>query len=193
MLKKSASCVLASFRGSTYQRRRQGTYPLACDRSERFKRSLVCTSSALRSLRPCRTALLNMLRGIRVTQLRRKAIALMFVGVTGLLALSSPAIPPLHAQDYPPDITRGKAVYVRHCQSCHGVSGYGDGPAAAALKVTPANFHRFRSFQKSDEELLRTIEHGIVFSPMHSWRGQLTDGEMQDVVAYIRLLSQQGQ
>jgi hypothetical protein len=28
---------------------------------------------------------------------------------------------------------------------------------------------------------------------MHSWRGQLTDGEMQDVVAYIRLLSQRGQ
>jgi hypothetical protein len=24
---------------------RKGTYPLACDRSERFKRSLVCTSS----------------------------------------------------------------------------------------------------------------------------------------------------
>ena len=42
------------------------------------------------------------------------------------------------------------------------------------------------------EELLRTVEHGVVFSPMHSWRGQLTDEEMQDVVAYIRLLSQQG-
>ncbi len=28
------------------------TYPLASDRSERFKRSLVCTSSPLRSLRP---------------------------------------------------------------------------------------------------------------------------------------------
>jgi len=27
---------------------------------------------------------------------------------------------------------------------------------------------------------------------MHAWRGELTDGEMQDVVAYIRLLSQQG-
>jgi hypothetical protein len=46
---------------------------------------------------------------------------------------------------------------------------------------------------KSDEELLRTIEHGVVFSPMHAWRGRLTDGEMQDVVAYIRLLSQQAQ
>jgi hypothetical protein len=30
------------------------TYPLASDRSERFKRSLVCTSSPLRSLRPPR-------------------------------------------------------------------------------------------------------------------------------------------
>jgi hypothetical protein len=28
---------------------------------------------------------------------------------------------------------------------------------------------------------------------MHAWRGQLTDGEMQDVLAYVRLLSQQGQ
>ncbi len=82
---------------------------------------------------------------------------------------------------------------MRHCQTCHGVGGWGDGPKAAALTVPPANFHRFRSFLKSDEELLRTIEHGVVYSPMHSWRGQLTDGEMQDVVAYIRLLSQEGQ
>lgn len=96
------------------------------------------------------------------------------------------------AQDYPPDLARGKAIYERHCQSCHGPGGYGDGPAAKTLTVPPANFQRFRSFLKSDEELLRTIEHGVVFSPMHSWRGELTDGEMQDVVAYIRLLSQQG-
>jgi mono/diheme cytochrome c family protein len=98
----------------------------------------------------------------------------------------------LYAQDYPPDPVRGKAIYGRHCQTCHGDRGHGNGPEAASLKVSPADFHRVRSFLKSDEELLRTIEHGIVFSPMHSWRGQLTDGEMQDVLAYIRLLSQQG-
>ncbi|HEY7531757.1 MAG TPA: cytochrome c [Nitrospiraceae bacterium] len=95
------------------------------------------------------------------------------------------------AQDFPFDIGRGKAIYQRHCQGCHGTGGWGDGPDAAALTVRPTNFHAFRSFLKSDEELLRTIEHGIVFSPMHAWRGQLTDGEMQDVTAYIRLLSQQ--
>ena len=96
------------------------------------------------------------------------------------------------AEDFPADMDRGKAIYQRHCAACHGPSGWGDGPSAAALKVAPANFQRFRSFLKSDEELLRTIEHGVVFSPMHAWRGQLTDGEMQDVLAYIRLLSQQG-
>lgn len=101
---------------------------------------------------------------------------------------------PLHvaAQDFPADLDRGKSIYHRHCATCHGPSGWGDGPSAATLKVPPANFQRFRSFLKSDEELLRTIEHGIVFSPMHAWRGQLTEGEMQDVLAYIRLLSQQG-
>lgn len=103
-------------------------------------------------------------------------------------------VPPLcaAAEDFPADVERGKAVYQRLCAACHGPSGWGDGPAAASLKVAPANFQRFRSFLKSDEELLRTIEHGVVFSPMHAWRGQLTDGEMQDVLAYIRLLSQQG-
>ena len=110
------------------------------------------------------------------------------LGLIGLLLT-----PLLYAQDYPADTTRGKAVYERHCHACHGVGGWGDGPDAKTLKVAPANFHRFSSFLKSDEELLRTIEHGVVFSPMHSWRGQLTDGEMQDVVAYVRFLSQQAQ
>ncbi len=112
-------------------------------------------------------------------------------GLLGILIVRGPVISPLYAQDYPSDLVRGKAVYARHCQNCHGPTGRGDGPVAASLKVPPANFQRFQSFLKSDEELLRTIEHGVVFSPMHAWRGQLTDGEMQDVVAYIRGLSEQ--
>ena len=115
------------------------------------------------------------------------------VGLWTLLALIDLAPSTLYAQDYPPDRARGKAVYERYCQQCHGMTGRGDGPESDSLKISPANFQRFQSFLKSDEELLRTIEHGVVFSPMHSWRGQLTDGEMQDVVAYIRMLSQQPQ
>ncbi|MDH5741205.1 MAG: cytochrome c [Nitrospira sp.] len=112
-------------------------------------------------------------------------------GLFGFCMMSSSTILSGYAQDYPADMARGKAVYERHCRNCHGPTGRGDGPGAVSLKVPPANFQRFQSFLKSDEELLRTIEHGVVFSPMHAWRGQLTDGEMQDVVAYIRLLSEQ--
>lgn len=107
-----------------------------------------------------------------------------------LLLLSGGFCSASDAQDYPPDLSRGRAVYGRHCQACHGISGSGDGPEAATLRVRPANFHRAAFLFKSDEELLRTVEHGIVFSPMHAWRGELSDGEMEDVVAYIRLLSQ---
>jgi mono/diheme cytochrome c family protein len=31
----------------------------------------------------------------------------------------------------------GRALYVQYCVACHGASGRGDGPAAAALKVPP--------------------------------------------------------
>ena len=55
------------------------------------------------------------------------------MGLIGLLFA-----PLLHAQEYPADITRGKDVYQRNCQACHGVGGWGDGPDAKGLKVAPA-------------------------------------------------------
>lgn len=111
---------------------------------------------------------------------------IIIAGLTGLAFCSF-----LQAQEFPADVTRGKAVYERHCLACHGAGGWGDGPDAGSLKIAPANFHRFSSYLKSDEELLRAIEYGVVFSPMHSWQGKLTEGETQDVLSYIRLLSQQ--
>ncbi len=109
-----------------------------------------------------------------------------------LLSVLGRGVGSVTAQDFPADVLRGKTVYERNCLRCHGAGGWGDGPDAAGLTVRPADFHRFSSYLKSDEELQRTIEHGIVFSPMHAWQGQLTETDMQDVLAYIRLLSQQG-
>jgi hypothetical protein len=33
----------------------------------------------------------------------------------------------------------GRQVYLRHCASCHGESGRGDGPVAASLKRPPSD------------------------------------------------------
>ncbi|MCP9451813.1 MAG: cytochrome c [Nitrospira sp.] len=109
-----------------------------------------------------------------------------------LLVVETADLPPSSAQEYPPDLERGKALYTRYCRSCHGDHGEGDGPASETLPVPPPNFRHLRSILQSDEDLLKTIEHGNVFSPMHGWRGRLADGEMQDVLAYIRLLAHSG-
>jgi mono/diheme cytochrome c family protein len=122
---------------------------------------------------------------------RRNREVAALIGLVSLLILIDAAIPAgLSAQEYPSDSERGRAIYARHCRSCHGDKGEGNGPSAETQPLPPPNFRRLRSILKSDEDLLRVIEHGIVFSPMHAWRGRLADGEMQDVLAYIRLLSQ---
>ena len=90
------------------------------------------------------------------------------------------------------DAAPGKAVYDKNCAGCHAADGKVNMALAKTLGEKGLNIVGQETKAKSDDELLKTIEHGVVFSPMHSWRGQLTDGEMQDVVAYIRVLSQQG-
>jgi mono/diheme cytochrome c family protein len=40
----------------------------------------------------------------------------------------------------PASINAGKAVYAKHCKSCHGAKGLGDGPKAATLKAKIPSF-----------------------------------------------------
>lgn len=141
-------------------------------------------------LRPCWTAFLRILRcqhcpsdgGKSCRHVGISAAISCFTVLTCTVTL---------AQEFPPDVDRGRMVYEQHCQACHGAGGWGDGPKADSLRVPPTNFHRPSSLIKSDEEMLRIIEHGVVFSAMHAWQGTLTEGQIQDVLSYIRLLSRQ--
>ena len=99
----------------------------------------------------------------------------------------------VHGQELSGDVEAGKLVYEQRCARCHGVGGWGDGPQARDLIVPPRNFRNLRSQMKSDEQLLQSIEFGVVMSPMHGWRDRLTPQQMRDVLAYVRLLSQRGQ
>ena len=80
----------------------------------------------------------------------------------------------------------GEAIYAQHCVRCHGEQLDGNGPEAPYLIVRPANFHSQASRFKTDWELLVTISNGVLFTPMHGFRGKLTDDQMLDVLAYIR-------
>lgn len=44
-----------------------------------------------------------------------------------------------HTQMKPTKPSSGHDMFVTYCATCHGVDGKGDGPAASALKKTPAD------------------------------------------------------
>ena len=54
---------------------------------------------------------------------------------------------PLAAEEKPPLIpgatmSAGQQYFLRYCSACHGETGRGDGPAAAALRTPPADLTR---------------------------------------------------
>lgn len=83
----------------------------------------------------------------------------------------------------------GQAVYEKHCLRCHGNTLDGNGPDSRDLTVRPANLQSPLIRAKTDWELLVTISNGVLFSPMHGFRGKLTDQQMLDVLSYIRSVS----
>jgi cytochrome c oxidase cbb3-type subunit 3 len=83
----------------------------------------------------------------------------------------------------------GQSVYEKNCLRCHGDKLDGKGPDSQDLIVRPANLQSIMSRSKTDWELLITISNGVLFSPMHGFRGKLTDQQMLDVLSYIRTMA----
>jgi mono/diheme cytochrome c family protein len=51
----------------------------------------------------------------------------------------------------------GRDLYLRYCASCHGISGNGDGPVAAALEPRPADLTRLNERYGEPSPLRQTI------------------------------------
>lgn len=88
----------------------------------------------------------------------------------------------------------GKAVYDRHCASCHGPAGKGDGPAAATLPIKPPPFTDGRLMNAlPDEFLVTVISKGagrVGLAPqMPAFQPPLGDREIRDVIGYIRTMA----
>ena len=86
------------------------------------------------------------------------------------------------------DPAKGRAVFDKHCAACHGPQGKGDGPTGAMLTPKPADLTSAATTKKSDADLRTIIEKGKPPSAMIGWKGQLSDGEIGDVLAYVRSL-----
>lgn len=69
-----------------------------------------------------------------------------------------------------PDVARGAALYQEQCVACHGVSGHGDGPAAAQLDPPPVAFtDAERARERSLYSLYEAISQGVEGTSMASF------------------------
>jgi mono/diheme cytochrome c family protein len=81
-------------------------------------------------------------------------------------------------------------VYVERCSSCHGDAGRGDGAAGRGLAPRPRNFADRRWQESTSDDRIRfVIRHGgraAGLSPLMSPHGDLTDEQLDALVAFIR-------
>jgi mono/diheme cytochrome c family protein len=101
------------------------------------------------------------------------------------------------------DVAAGKALYEKHCVSCHGVSGDGKGPATKAMDRNPRSFvtadlkfDTDADWQRgTDEDIANAISQGgeaFGGSPlMPAWGQQLSKEDINNLVVYIRTLEKQ--
>lgn len=84
----------------------------------------------------------------------------------------------------------GMQLYQKYCQVCHGVEGDGDGIMTKLMGIMPMDHTNPNETEKlSNEEITNSILNGKQrFMP--AWRGILSQGDVEALVSYIRLLSQ---
>jgi len=98
------------------------------------------------------------------------------------------------SQAWTQSAAEGRKLYADYCSTCHRDNGKGDGPAAQALPVKPADHTNGAVMNKlSDEFLTMIISKGGTAagksSFMPSWGGALDQKQVRDIVAYLRTIA----
>jgi mono/diheme cytochrome c family protein len=92
------------------------------------------------------------------------------------------------------DPKAGKEQYEKLCAVCHGPTGKGDGQGLRGMPVHPKSFSDAAALRNvTDQALFDTIQKGGAAtgkSPMMPpFGGQLKEGQVRDLVAYLRSLA----
>tara|TARA_B100001750_G_scaffold177461_1_gene145708 strand:+ start:265 stop:1383 length:1119 start_codon:yes stop_codon:yes gene_type:complete len=91
---------------------------------------------------------------------------------------------------FPPtneSLTIGRQIYELRCQSCHGIEGLGDGPAAYNLNPRPADLSVHVSLHP-EAVLFDFVKHGIPGTAMLPLKDELTDDEIWHTINHVKTL-----
>ena len=114
-------------------------------------------------------AVLSMAAALLVRRFRWPALVLLLAAAVW----RGPSFALLTAEAYPTSfqtsptgfsadsIARGQVLFARYCVACHGPKGEGNGPAAAALRIKPANLTQPHVWGHTDGEMFWWLTHGI--------------------------------
>ena len=83
-------------------------------------------------------------------------------------------------------ISKGEELYNMYCFSCHGDTGYGDGPAGGSMGVRPANFHDQRVIKQKDGALFWKLTNGK--GNMPPFKEALTEEQRWQLIVFLREL-----
>jgi copper resistance protein D len=86
-------------------------------------------------------------------------------------------------------IANGLQLYGEHCAVCHGEEGYGDGPAAAALRPRPADLTAKHTADHTAGDIFWWLTHGKQGTAMPGFQDRLSEEERWDLINVVRLLS----
>ncbi len=83
----------------------------------------------------------------------------------------------------------GKSLYAKHCKSCHGKSGEGDGPKAGELDTFPGDFTEEAFQEQTDGSLFYKTKEGR--DDMPGFKKKISDDEdYWLLVNYIRTMGE---
>lgn len=91
------------------------------------------------------------------------------------------------------DADNGRQLYRHYCTQCHGLEGDGGGINVKDMAVMPRDHtDKAEMSARTDADLFKAIKHGgksINKSMlMPQWGNNLTDQQINDLVAYLRQL-----
>ena len=94
---------------------------------------------------------------------------------------------PVNTSTTATDTLAGHELYVKQCAECHKESGEGGEVVVDGRKMKADNLTDERRKKLTDEKIIKTMVDGIPDEGMPSYKDKLSEGEMREVVKYIRV------
>ncbi|MEJ7846830.1 MAG: cytochrome c [Pyrinomonadaceae bacterium] len=84
------------------------------------------------------------------------------------------------------ELASGKKAYEQNCANCHKQDGTGGIVEIEGKKLDPDDLTSEKISKFSDEKIIGYILKGVPDEGMPAFKGKLSEGEIRDVVKYIR-------